>query len=72
MECGHCIFDRLRSEGMWDRFGTTFEQELEAMCMKHLIECEKFDRKWGTPEYIALADKYAKEIKRRNALLTQR
>jgi hypothetical protein len=36
MECAYC---RIKSEGMLDRFGIP-EQELEAMCDKHLLELD--------------------------------
>lgn len=68
MECGCCIFDRLRNEGMWDRFGTTWQQELEAMCIRHLDESEKLYRGHGVPEWEAWANDFAEEQKRREAL----
>lgn len=65
MECAHCIAERI-TEGKWDRFGTTAQQELEAMCEKHLIECEKLYRGHGVLEWESWADKLAAERKRRN------
>ena len=63
MECGHCIFERLRNEGMWDRFGTTVDQEIEAMCMKHILESKILNTDWpNSADYIAKLDA---EIERR-------
>lgn len=68
LECGHCISERC-TEGMWDRFGTTPEQEIEAMCERHLIEIETISRKhsitFEEDGLITYADKLAAERKRR-------
>ena len=72
MECGHCIFERLRNEGMWDRFGTTWQQELEAMCDKHLLETEQLYREHITSFYMPNLQKYVDDLvterKRREVL----
>lgn len=59
---------------MWDRFGTTFEQELKATCDKHLVERLADMIKWAAddklknvlgeeqPNYL---DKVKDEIERR-------
>ena len=65
MECGYCIFERLRNEGMWDRFGTTFEQELEASCDKHLLEqLNTFTKMatWKGSEYLENEATTAKQL----------
>lgn len=64
LECAHCIAERI-TEGKWDRFGTTAQQELEAMCERHLIECEKLYRGHGVPEWESWADRLVAERKRR-------
>jgi len=43
--------ERFRSEGMWDRFGTTEEQETEALCDKHLAERINNVRNYGVMYY---------------------
>jgi hypothetical protein len=68
LECASCIFERLRSEGMWDRFGTTDDQEIEAMCDKHLIEHQRLYLEYGgfhSEVNLVHAQKLAKEIERR-------
>ena len=65
LECAHCIQERI-TEGRWDRFGTTAQQELEATCMHHLIEIEKLYRGLGDARWEEYADKLAAERTRRD------
>lgn len=62
--CAGCIAEKI-TEGHWDRFGTTEQQELEATCEKHLIENEKFYREHKYLDDRNLADKIASELERR-------
>jgi hypothetical protein len=49
LECSYCISERI-TEGKWDRFGTTEQQELEATCDKHLAEGIVFYKSKDVPE----------------------
>lgn len=67
LECGTCIQERI-TEGKWDRFATTYQQEIEAMCHKHLVESEKLLRSSGSLEWEAAADELLVEIKKRGGV----
>jgi hypothetical protein len=66
LRCAHCIQESI-TEGMWDRFGTTAQQELEATCDKHLVEAINFYLGKGVPEWDRHAAKLAAEQERRKS-----
>ena len=63
--------ERFRGEGMWDRFGTTDDEEIAAMCTKHLIEWEKSYKEYGgfnSEVNLEYAKKLAREILKRKEI----
>jgi hypothetical protein len=67
LECGHCIQER-STEGMWDRFGTTQEQEISATCDRHLADCVRLLDEF--PEWADRVAAYKAELERRNSAVS--